>query len=263
MKSQIKSGKTFDHGSITVLKNGVKLVSTTGETYDIGFTDIPDYCHLPKAGKRIDAASYSLNTQGTMLYSVHPWNGKFFAEFVKIQAKDNELPRWRIQPGGPRTGKDGRSWMAEDKAVFTVICRITSGDFEGCEFAMNLDYLFQSDKSGFAEIVGRSKSVVALQEALALFGLDLETLQIRNTDNILPDLEEAILSIKNPPTFEADFENGWPTLSELPVGMAAPKRTPAPKKAAAKAPAKSEPAPKTGRRTAKKTADDDDSEIPF
>jgi len=255
MKSQVKSGKTFDHGSIVVLKASVKLVSVTGERYDIAKEDVPAYCHLPKEGKKLDQASFSLNTAGTVIYSVHPWLGKFFAEFVSFQAKEGELPRWRIQPGGPRTSKDGRSWMAEDKAVFTVICKITSGDFEGCEFAKVLDYLFQPDENGFASLVGRSKVVRETEDFLRLIGLDYDNLAVRYTDNILPALEAEISKLKSAPAFEADFENGWPTLSELPVGMTSPKRpAKAPAKPAAKDAAKSNSKTSAGKKSAEEPA---------
>ena len=245
MKSQVKSNKAFDYGSIVVRKNDVKMVSHTGELYTIDKADIPAYCHLPAEGKQIKEASFSLNTAGTVLHGIHPWNGKFFAEFVKFQAKENEQPRWRIQPGGPRTGKDGRFWMAEDKAVFTIICRITSGDFQDCEFAINMDYLFQPDDDGYAILVGKSKGVKAVEDFIRLVGVDYDTLAIRYTDNVLPALEDVILAVKNPPLFEADFENGWPALSELPVGMTSPNHK-------AKAPVKKEPAKPAPKAASKK-----------
>jgi hypothetical protein len=209
------------HGSAVVLESGAVQITDadTQQVYQISAEQIGSYCFKPEPGTALSPVSYRLSEDTTMLYNLGPWSGNYIVFFNRIKAKEDELPKWEMQPGGKRRTKDGRTFMAQPKPVFDVILTVATGEFKGAEVMLRLGYLFTMALDGSCDVHGSKRDIAMLQGFLEQVGFDFQNDILQYNENVLPALEKLIMG-KEPKPFQVKFENGWiREIIPLPVGV--------------------------------------------
>jgi hypothetical protein len=214
--------------TIRMLKKGIRVVFDDGDVYDLSPTDVPENI---VGGK----AYVELNRDGTKMYTFRPYQGNYFVRFAGFASREGEPPVPRLRRGGKQTNRrTGETYYAADSLTATALFEIVDGRFKGVLLPKYLyltnsygDELFQEyENSGVAVLVlspAPNSRSARLEQFLTLCGLDWDKDQIPYSDNVLPAIEEILLS-KNVILSASVTETGWvDTLSELPEGVKLPK----------------------------------------
>lgn len=204
------------------------------EPYQFALDQAPDYI-------RSGRFYVNLSLDESEIDGIRIIDGGTYMVRVKnfIQGKDTPpTPKFRDRKQ-VKSAKGGTWWVpAHDE--FYVLFEVVAGTFEGLEIFAGFDYPFNKDNmTGLAFIDGSlatgSKKVDQLSDFMIAAGV--EDVELPFSENILPELEEAIL--EEAATFQVVLnEKGFiDSIAELPEGFAVAKPK-AKKKAAAKSKAK-------------------------
>jgi len=202
VKREISSNKgPRGKGSLRTYKNNIKITTPDGDVHEISKENI---------GKGINVMAddnlyFELSPGGTWLYQLRPWSGTFYVKFKWFPHKEDGVPEYYLQEGGPRTNpKTGQSWVAKDRLSFSAEFEIVEGKYKGMTIRQYFDYLFDEDDDGMAKLVGSGKAAKRLDEFLRLAGGDFE---IEYSHNILPGLMK-ILKSKRSQFFMVKVDEG-------------------------------------------------------
>lgn len=123
-----------------------------------------------------------------------PYLVKFLEFSNRVGASESSpgVPEPKIDPGGPRTGKNGQTYYAEDRLVFRAkLVVVEKGQYKGLNIVYTLPYIFTQDDviptlTMFEGTAGQRK---VLEDFLRLTGLDMVNDEIPWSGNVLPWLE--------------------------------------------------------------------------
>lgn len=127
-----------------------------------------------------------------------PYLAKFLEFSNRVGASESNpgVPEPKIDPGGPRQGKNGQTYYAEDRLVFRAKLVVVGGDaatlpYKGLNVIYTLPYIFAQDDlvptlTMFEGTAGQRK---VLEDFLRLNGLDMVNDDIPWSGNVLPWLE--------------------------------------------------------------------------
>lgn len=123
-----------------------------------------------------------------------PYLAKFLEFSNRVGASETNpgVPEPKIDPGGPRAGKNGQTYYAEDRLVFRAKLVVAEkGPYKGLNIIYTLPYIFTQDDlvptlTMFEGTAGQRK---VLEDFLRLNGLDMVNDEIPWSGNVLPWLE--------------------------------------------------------------------------
>lgn len=123
-----------------------------------------------------------------------PYLVKFLEFSNRVGASENNpgVPEPKIDPGGPRQGKNGQTYYAEDRLVARAkLVVVEKGPYKGLNIVYTLPYIFTQDDlvptlTMFEGTAGQRK---VLEDFLQITGLDMVNDEIPWSGNILPWLE--------------------------------------------------------------------------
>jgi hypothetical protein len=154
----------------------------------------------------------SMSESGDKLWSIRPAVGLYRVRFTGIAGKEGEPPTPKLVQGGPRTGKDGKHWVALDKYQFTLLFEIVTGKCKGMAITYTLDYLFkrymETDEVYVPDRGGAGSASKKLIEVMSLLGFDWTNDSIPWSENILPWLEAWLLK-KPKRNLVVILKDGW------------------------------------------------------
>ena len=154
----------------------------------------------------------SMSESGDKLWSIRPAVGLYRVKFTGIAGREGEPPTPKLVPGGPRTGKDGKHWVALDKHQFTLLFEIVTGKCKGMAITYTLDYLFkrymETDEVYVPDRGGAGSASKKLIEVMSLLGFDWANDSIPWSENILPWLEAWLLK-KPKRNLVVILKDGW------------------------------------------------------
>ena len=236
MKQKVKSNRDYLVGDMRVGNKTVKITSSDGDVYEFSIEELTaNNVKVPPAGKVLKGIKVVVSNDGNTLYGYGPATGSHLVRFSEFAHGRDKEPSPRMQAGGERQLKDGRKWYAPDKQVCTALLEVVSGDFEGCEIALQLDYCFDKDENGMTAMNGSTKALKRWDDLIRLSGGDLSQAAVPYSSNVLPEMQDLF----GDEVFQVRMEDGYPAdLSDLPAGLGVPKAKKAPAKKPAAAPAK-------------------------
>ena len=173
---------------VTVGKEKVTVAFKDGDTYEIFREDAPDEI---KAGEYI----VSINADKTKIMGVQPPKGTYFAKFVGFSHKQDEAPIYREVAAREGTNsKTGDKFYIKRHLEFTAIFEVTKKDFAGLQIPFNMWYCFEPDDQypGESLLIGSGRGKV--EDFLSALGFDFLNDSIPYSDNVLPQLQETLLS---------------------------------------------------------------------
>jgi hypothetical protein len=175
-----------------------------------------------------------------------PYLVKFLEFSNRVGASENSpgVPEPKIDPGGPRQGKNGQTYYAEDRLVFRAkLVVVEKGQYKGLNVVYTLPYIFTQDDlvPTLAMFEGTAGQRKVLEDFLRLTGLDMVNDEIPWSGNVLPWLEARLQAADKIFTVRLN-EKGFVAkdgLSSIPAYLITPEmlgeeEKPAKKKAAAK-----------------------------
>ena len=221
MRTNVKNTSNRFIGTMVVGRNAVTFQATDGQRYEFSKLDgVSPNVPLPPVGTRIPYCLVTTNKNSELMYSFGPSRGTHIVRFKRFTAREGVDPAPKVRAGGPRTRKDGRSWYADDKLVFTALFEIVTGDFAGCELIHSLDYIFERDMDGTTFLNGGRAQVQSVEAFLQLVGFDVNNDSLTFTPNVLPDLEDILQERAEEHVFQVEVEDGWTkNISELAAGL--------------------------------------------
>lgn len=197
--------------TVKLLKDSVRISFVDGETYDIEKDLWPE---------NLSGGEYNvtLNKGNTKLVGVKPPAGNYFVRFKEMGNRTDDVPMTKLQHGGQRVTKDGRSWYQPDRMVFHAVLEVSRGKYEGTQILVILPYAFAEYRdTGIVEITSKSRrDVTDAEKFLTLLGFNLAVDEIPYSANILPWLE-AFLRDKNAEIMCGVSESGWANVKDMSV----------------------------------------------
>ena len=185
-----------------------------------------------------------------------PYLVKFLGFSNRVGASENNpgVPEPKIDPGGPRAGKNGQTYYAEDRLVARAkLVVVEKGSYKGLNVVHTLPYIFAQDDlvPTLAMFEGTAGQRKALEDFLQTAGLDMVNDEIPWSGNVLPWLESRLQAADKVFTVRLN-EKGFVAkdgLSTIPAYLITPEMLGETEKPAKKkAPAKKVAAKKTAAR---------------
>ena len=126
-----------------------------------------------------------------------PYLVKFLEFSNRVGASENNpgVPEPKIDPGGPRVGKNGQTYYADDRLVFRAkLVVVEKGQYKGLNIIYTLPYIFTQDDlvPTLAMFEGTAGQRKVLEDFLRLAGLDMVNDEIPWSGNVLPWLESRL-----------------------------------------------------------------------
>lgn len=123
-----------------------------------------------------------------------PYLVKFLEFSNRVGASEGNpgIPEPKIDPGGPRQGRNGQTYYAEDRLVFRAkLVVVEKGQYKGLNVIYTLPYLFAQDDliPTLALFEGSAGQRKLLEDFLLLNGMDMVKDEIPWSSNVLPWLE--------------------------------------------------------------------------
>lgn len=148
---------------VRVLKSGVRVTFQDGEVYDMPSNTLD--------GRKSGTYLVSLSADKSRLFLKAP-KGKYLMRFVEIGNRVNGVPVNTVNTGGPRTGKDGSHWVADDELVFVAVFEIVSeGLYEGLKAQTYVPYSFAAPISGDGcDFYDKKRNLARLEAFLGTVG---------------------------------------------------------------------------------------------
>lgn len=186
--AQIIQKKTFGpqgNAKIT-MGNKVVRVQLNGEVYE-----------LPKdawdAKRPNGDYNVTLSKNFDKILSVRPVSpGTHIVQFKEFGNRTNEIPLPKIQRGGPRRNKNGGTYVAPDKLVFSAALEIAEGSqYDGLVIFDSLTYGFEPEPGTGDALISMEgqKDLERFESFMRVQGVDLASLVIPYSPNVLPWLE--------------------------------------------------------------------------
>ena len=139
---------------------------------------------------------------------IKPKDGSYLVKFKEFAHKEGEQPTFKVVEPNKWAGRH---------LEFTMVMKITKGDYEGLEITRNLWYIFEKFEQT-DEIQFGGKGSRNVEDALTAFGMDLIEDSPPYSENILPALQEILL--KKDVTALAIVEKGFvKKIEEAPQGI--------------------------------------------
>lgn len=149
----------------------------------------------------------------------------YLVRFKEFGNRASGAPETKIDPGGPRTTKDGRSWYASDRLVASAKLEVVEDSiYNGLIIPYKLPYIFVPEPgTALAGFEGTRGEMKKWDDFLTLAGFNVQDEEIPFSVNVLPWLEAA-LQVKNA-IFQVTLnDHGFvDTLSGIPKGLLPPK----------------------------------------
>lgn len=184
---------------ISIARNVVTVtMAENRETFSIPKADCP-------TNVRNGTWYVNLNRDGTRMFSLRPMAGIFEVKYLKMAAAENQDPK-PYHDSGARRRADGTTYNV-DRLMFKVILTIANGDNAGMEVPLNMEYAFDNVDGTAAIQNRRARAVQQLIRFFEVHGLMDEGIVIPYSANILPDLDELLLSHKR--KFGIVMAKGW------------------------------------------------------
>lgn len=207
---------------VRVLKNVTK----------ISFPELKKVVEIPNEDVNVpvvsdDSLMVELSSGENAVYRCHPYSGTHFVRvhsFVRIGGEPE--PKTFTVAAHHVKAPDGSEWDEPDREKFSVNLEIVGeSKYKGMLVPFTLDYLVDRKEDGTVKFVGPKKRLARLRDFLLMAGYDPANDTILYEENILPALEDLLLSRNT--VFLALLENGWvQSVSPAPLGS-----LPRPKKA--------------------------------
>lgn len=223
--AQVVQKKSFGpQGNAKVtIGNRVVRIALNGEVYELP---------LDAWDKNLPAGEYSLTLSKGLdkVMGVRPpYPGTHIVKFAEFANRLNEIPEPKIQRGGPRHTKNGGSYIAPDKLVFTSLLEVCDGSqYDGLKLTDTHTY-------GFEPVPGSPDAMVTMegQKDLERFetfmrvqGLPLADLIIPYSSNVLPWLEDQLQTRGKMFMVTTDDKGFVDTRSPAPAHLLPKKATP-------------------------------------
>lgn len=157
-----------------------------------------------------------LSLDGTKILSIAPpANASYFAVFAGFTHKKDEppVPFWVEEKSGT---KGGKSWKIPKHLEFRAMFRIIVGPYKDLTITGNYNYAFKPLDDGTTQLSGAG--VNKLIEFLEKTGMNFATDTIPASDNVLPVVEELLLSRMEPINIALNKEGYIESLAPAPVG---------------------------------------------
>ena len=156
----------------------------THQTYSIFKEDAPENIITEKY-------FVTLNQDGTKITGMRPPKGTYFAHFANFTHKKDEPPTFKDVPADIKRKKDNTTYAVPAHLEFTAIFDIDKGKFGGFQVPYSMWYCFKPyGTTGESAISGRGRGKV--EEFLLAVGFDFMADSIPYSENVLPELEQAI-----------------------------------------------------------------------
>ena len=200
-------------GEIRFLKENIKIVASAGEVYNIALDAVDE--RVPKKNKK--NIYFALSEDETKLYSVRPWEGNHIYRFTGFNKNEDGVARIKIRKG---RWNQWKKWEP-DRLQCTAQLLVTEGEFEGYYIPVTMDYVFVAGTGGACKLQSRrSKSLARVESFLDVAGFNRMQEEIPYSENVLPALEETLLTRAPKNRGLVLMENGWANqLSRLPTGL--------------------------------------------
>ncbi len=187
-----------------------------------------------------------------------PFLVKFLEFSNRVGASESNpgVPEPKIDPGGPRQGKNGQTYYAEDRLVARAkLVVVEKGPYKGLNVVYTLPYIFTQDDlvPTLAMFEGTAGQRKVLEDFLQITGLDMVNDEIPWSGNILPWLEARLQAANKIFTVRLN-EKGFVAkdgLSTIPAYLITPEMLGEEAPAKRKAPAKSKAGAKKATRKTK------------
>jgi hypothetical protein len=126
-----------------------------------------------------------------------PYLVKFLEFANRVGASDTNpgVPEPKIEPGGPRQGRGGQTYYAEDRLVARAkLVVVEKGPYKGLNIIYTLPYIFAQDDMfpSLTLFEGTQGQRKVLETFLTTAGLDLLNDEIPWSGNVLPYLESKL-----------------------------------------------------------------------
>lgn len=123
-----------------------------------------------------------------------PYVVKFLEFSNRVGASETNpgIPEPKIDPGGPRPGKNGQTYYADDRLVFRAKLEVVEkGPYKGLNVIYTLPYIFTQDDLSptVAMFEGTAGQRKILEDFLRINGFDMVNDEIPWSGNVLPWLE--------------------------------------------------------------------------
>jgi hypothetical protein len=201
---------------VKVLKNSIK----------VAFPELKKVAELAPEDKDVPVVTdaelmVELNGDENYIYRCHPYSGSHFVKlhsFVRM-GEEPEPTTFTVPAHHVGPLKDGREWDEPDREKFSVLLEIVGdGKYKGMLVPYALDYLVDRADDDTVKFVGGRKRLSQLREFLVIAGFDPANDNLKYEDNILPALEDLLLSRGQ--VFLALIDGGWVnSLTRAPIGQ--------------------------------------------
>lgn len=197
-------------GQVRVLPKLIVIKDNeTGMTYEIARDKVGSGVVLV-AGENL---YYQLSGRKDTLWRLRPTSRKDYVRYVGMIHEKEKPPIPKLEEGGSRTRKDKdpetgqertRSWVEDDRLVWTALFEIQVGTYAGMIVSRKFDYCFSPSADGSVTgIDGEGARAKRVKGLLDVAGMDMkkDSLPPWPLDgNILPELHEMLLerAPKNP-----------------------------------------------------------------
>lgn len=123
-----------------------------------------------------------------------PYLVKFLGFSNRVGASEDNpgVPEPKIDPGGPRQGRNGQTYYAEDRLVARAkLVVVEKGPYKGLNVVYTLPYIFTQDDlvPTLAMFEGTAGQRKVLEDFLQINGFDMVNDEIPWSGNVLPWLE--------------------------------------------------------------------------
>jgi hypothetical protein len=184
--NQKKSFGPSGMADVKVLAKNVRITFADGDVYDL---PLDVWGKKPSGKYRV-----ALSKAGDKVVGINPTTGTYIVKFKEFGNRLDGIPNSKIQRGGQRTGRNGATYMAEDKMVFHAQLEVQSNDeYNGLTILSILPYGFEPlSGTPFASVnVSGKRDLERIETFLRVAGYDLNK-DIPYAPNVLPWLEEEL-----------------------------------------------------------------------
>ena len=195
------SGGSGEKGEAKVAIGNGKVQITfkaSGESYLFDKNDVPSYV-------RKGTWFVQLSGNGERIYGFRPLTTIATAKFVKMIAREGEIPAPIAKEEQKRTARDGRKYTDPAHLDFSILLELTDPEVAGMQVPVYFRYLFADDGAGGTSLKGGGRYLDQLESFLDVAGV-LDT-EIKFSDNVLPKLQSAILKANK--SFKVMIKDGW------------------------------------------------------